>query len=147
MKNSMWKRAIAVCLTVVVVMILVVSGKSLTKKENVSTHKEEKSYSGNVAASALNVSVDFYDYNIKTYKGKEVDKNTKIALNAYALEKITSGTSITADQVFLFGGDRRKGETGVQNVWTGYGKSQYQGIVKKQLDANGNLQFNDDAGI
>ena len=147
MKNSMWKRAIAACLTVVVVMILVVSGKSLTKKEHVSTHKEEKSYSGNVAASALNVSVDFYDYNIKTYKGKEVDKNTKIALNAYALEKITSGTSITADQVFLFGGDRRKGETGAQNVWTGYGKSQYQGIVKKQLDANGNLQFNDAAGI
>lgn len=145
MKKLRWSKVFAGCLTVVMAASVMPSGTVFAKEEEV-TLDETSVTSSAVDASALNVNVDFYDYNIKTYKGETVDEDTKIALNAYQKE-IVSGSGICADELFLFGGDRRAGTTGSHNVWTGWERAQYQGIVKDHLDSDGNLIFNDDAGI
>lgn len=142
MRNFKWSKALAGCLATVMAVSLMPADKILAEGEET----QKKNTSSVVDASSLNVNVDFYDYNIREYKGETVDKDNKIALNAYQKE-LVSGSSITADQLFLFGGDRSKAETGSHNVWTGSGRAQYQGIVKDTLDANGDLLFNKDAGI
>lgn len=147
MRRLLWKRIVALGLMVIMIVIGGSTGDTILKSSPVYAKQESISNSVNMDASALKVSVDFFDYNLKKYKGEDVDKNTKIALNAYALEKITSGSSINANQVFLFGGERKGGQTGLHNVWTGRGKAQYQGIVKSELDKDGKLQFNEAAGI
>lgn len=149
MKKLKWSKVLAGCLTAAMTVSLVPTGSILAEGEAV---KKDGGYSV-VDASALNVDVDFYDYNITTYKGKEVDKD-KIALNAYQKETfvtgdVASGSGITEKNLFLFGGDRTDdGKTGLQNIWTTFFRtSQYQGIVKDSLDENGNLVFNNEAGI
>ena len=149
MKKLKWSKVLAGCLTAVMTVSLVPTGSIFAEGEDV---KVDGGYSV-VDASALNVDVDFYDYNITTYKGKEVDKD-KIALNAYQKETfvtgdVASGSGITEKNLFLFGGDRTDdGKTGLQNIWTTFFRtSQYQGIVKDSLDENGNLVFNNEAGI
>lgn len=152
MKKLRWSKVLAGCLAAVMTVSLVPAGSIFAEGEAVK--KVDGGYSV-VDASALNVDVDFYDYNITTYKGEELDdKDTKIALNAYQKEKfvtgnVTSGSGITEKNLFLFGGDRTDdGKTGLQNVWTTFFRtSQYQGIVKDSLDENGNLVFNNEAGI
>ena len=145
MKKFGWSKLLAGCLTAVMTVSLMPADKIFAegKEEN---ENQTEAVSSVVDASSLNVDVDFYDYNIKEYKGKTVDEDTRIALNAYQKE-LVSGSSISADQLFLFGGDRTKDQTGSHNVWTGYARAQYQGIVKDTLDANGDLVFNEDAGI
>lgn len=108
--------------------------------QDVDTEKktEETAENTNVSAKSLNVDVDFFDYNIP---GEE-----KVAINDYAI-KAASGAGIAKEQVFLFGGDRTANETGKHNVWTGYERSQYGGIVEDKLAENGSLQFNNKNGI
>ena len=107
--------------------------------------------SSNVSAEALNVDVDFYDYNITKYKngdGDTVTAENRILLNDYMIDKFTTEeTPITEKNIFLFGGDRVLGNAGAHNVWTGAGKGPYQGIVSEELATDGSLQFNNDAGI
>lgn len=145
MRKLRWSKVFAGCLAAVMAASVMPAGTAFAKEEEVTTHKTAVK-SSTVDASALNVNVDFYDYNIKKYKGERVDEDTKIALNAYQME-LVSGSGIGTDELFLFGGDRRAGTTDSQNVWTGWGKAQYQGIVKDRLDSDGNLIFNNDAGI
>lgn len=111
--------------------------------------QEEQGKKSNVGAdiSNLNVNVDFYDYNIREYKGQTLDDDTKVALNAYQKELfVTEGSGITESQLFLFGGNRPESQ-GAHNVWTGSRKAQYQGIVKDSLTKEGNISFNDKNGI
>lgn len=145
MRKLRWSKVFAGCLAAVMVTSVMPAGTAFAKEEEATPHKTAVESSA-VDASALNVNVDFYDYNIKKYKGEKVDEDTKIALNAYQME-LVSGSGIGADELFLFGGDRRAGTTGSHNVWTGWERAQYQGIVKDRLDSDGNLIFNEDAGI
>lgn len=145
MKKLRWAKVCACCLTAVMTVSLMPMGKIFAEGKEVN----EDAITANssvVDASSLNVNVDFYDYNIKEYKGKMVDEDTKIALNAYQKE-LVSGSGIGVDELFLFGGDRTVAEAGTHNVWTGWGRAQYQGIVKNTLDSDGDLIFNEDAGI
>lgn len=143
MSRSKLRRAIATCLTATLTVGVITTGTFA----KASDEEDLSKYYRPVTADSLGVTVDFYDYNIREYKGKELDETTKVAINAYALEKITSGTSITADQVFLFGGDRKKENAGTHNVWTGMRKGQYQGIVEDRLSPSGDLVFNNEEGI
>lgn len=115
--------------------------------------EEGKKSTIGVDASDLNVNVDFFDYNIREYKGKTLDEKTKVALNAYEKELfVTEESGIKESQLFLFGGKRSESE-GEHNVWTGSRKAQYQGIVKDSLtkdgvfDPKGDISFNDTNGI
>lgn len=120
---------------------------------SIYAQEEENKSNIGVDASDLNVNVDFYDYNIREYKEQTLDKNTKVALNAYEKELfVTEESGITESQLFLFGGERSASE-GEHNVWTGSRKAQYQGIIKDSLtkdgvfDPKGDISFNNENGI
>lgn len=147
MRSSNWRKIVAGWVATMLAVGIVPTGSIYAQEE------EQKKSTIGVNASDLNVNVDFYDYNIREYKGKKLDENTKVALNAYEKELfVTEESGITESQLFLFGGKRSESE-GEHNVWTGNRKAQYQGIVKDSLtkdgvfDPKGDISFNDKNGI
>ena len=144
MKNRIFGKIVAAGMAGAVMLQLMSSNLVLASYETASEHKKQ-----GVDASALNVDVDFYDYNIKEYKGKKVSSDMKIALNEYVKEMYVGqpDSKLTVKDLFLFGGDRKKDAYGLHNSWAGVRKGQYEGIVAQELDENGNLKFNNANGI
>ena len=147
MRNGKWTKVVAGGIAAMLAVGIVPAGSIYAQEE-----VQKKSAIG-VDASDLKVDIDFYDYNIKEYKGNLLDDHTKVALNAYQKELlVTEESGIKESQLFLFGGTRTESE-GNHNVWTGSRKAQYQGIVKDSLtkdgvfDPKGNISFNDKNGI
>ena len=141
-----WKKGITAMAVMSMVASMVPLGP-LTIAQAAENEETSLNTSSNVSAESLNVDVDFYDYNFTEYEDGTV-ANNRILLNDYTMKRyLVTGSSITEKNLFLFGGDRKRSEAGAHNVWTGAGKGPYQGIVSKELAADGSLQFNNAAGI